>query len=70
VVRSTPGPSPTASPKPSPKPSPVPASPRPSPKPQPNTYQFVPMTQDQMRRMYQLTSVFENANVSMGRESW
>jgi hypothetical protein len=43
----------------------------PSPSPSSGgTYQFVPMTQDQMRRMYQLTSVFENANVSMGRESW
>lgn len=30
----------------------------------PGPYKFVEMTQDQMRRMYQFTSIFENANVS------
>lgn len=30
----------------------------------PGGYTYVTMTQDQMRRMYQLTSIFENADVS------
>jgi hypothetical protein len=64
-----PTPSPKA-PTPSPKaPTPSPKAPVPSPKPQSTGYKFVPMTEDQMRRMYQLTSVFENADVSMGRNA-
>ena len=45
--------------------APPPATPSPAtPSPSTGGYTFVPMTQDQMRRMYQLTSIFENANVS------
>ena len=42
----------------------APAAPKPS-KPSPGGgYRYVDMTKDQMRRMYQLTSIFENADVS------
>lgn len=33
-------------------------------------YSFVEMTTDQQRRMYQLTSIFENSNVSLGLCVW
>ena len=33
----------------------------------PGPYKFVDMTPDQKRRMYQLTSIFENSNVRRGR---
>ncbi|KAI3435766.1 hypothetical protein D9Q98_001824 [Chlorella vulgaris] len=60
-----PTPSPKA-PTPSPKaPTPSPKAPVPSPKPQSTGYKYVPMTEDQMRRMYQLTSVFENADINL-----
>lgn len=45
-------------PQPVPRPGPPPPAPGPS-----GPYQFVEMTQDQKRRMYQLTSIFENADV-------
>ena len=66
-------PDPPASPPP-PSPSPPPTTPGapPSPSPgdpyAPGPYQFVEMTQDQKRRMYELTSIFENADVGVGWE--
>ena len=41
----------------------LPSPPSPPPNP-PGVYKFVDMTADQKRRMYQLTSIFENSNVS------
>lgn len=49
----------------------TPSTPTPTPPPtgggKPGGYTFVPMTQQQMQRMYQLTSIFENADVSERR---
>lgn len=51
-----------------PAPAPPGAAPVPSPPPTPaappGQYVYVPLTKDQERRMFQLTSIFENADVS------
>ncbi len=59
---------PTSPPPPSPTPSPpttpgAPPSPSPGDPYAPGPYQFVDMTEDQKRRMYELTSIFENSDV-------
>jgi hypothetical protein len=48
---------------PAPAPPGAGASPPPMTPGNPGEYEFVPMTDDQKRRMYQLTSIFENAQV-------
>ena len=64
IVDPNPPPSP---PPPSPSPPVTPGTP-PSPSPDdPNApYEFVDLTEDQKRRMYELTSIFENADVGEG----
>lgn len=47
---------------PQPSPPPTPAAP-------PGQYVYVPLTKDQERRMFQLTSIFENADVSLAPEA-
>lgn len=60
---------PASPPPPSPSPPTTPGAP-PSPSPgdpyAPGPYQFVDLTEEQKRRMYELTSIFENADVGVG----